>query len=94
MKESMRKYETVWLTACQKLFLRLSSLAELFRQDVFPQQSKDSAMCNSVVTLIWTVSIKLEVYHEDLKIQTVIQSLKYKSRPCEKNERLSFKYTL
>lgn len=73
------------VTACQKLLQRLS-LAELFRQDMFPQQPKDSAMCNNVVALIWTVLVKLEVNQEALKIiQTVIQSLKYKSRPYEKN---------
>lgn len=38
------------VTACQKLFQRLS-LAEIFRQDVFHQQPKDSAMCNRIVTL-------------------------------------------
>lgn len=74
------------VTACQKLFQRLSSLAELLRQDVFPQQPKESAMCNNVVALIWRVLIKLVVNYEALKIiQTVIQNLKYKSRLCEKN---------
>lgn len=53
---------------------------------MFPQQPKDSAVCNNVVALLWTVLVELEVNHEALNIiQTVIQSLKYKSRPYEKN---------
>lgn len=39
------------VTACQKLFQRLS-LAEIFRQDVFRQQPEDSAMCNRIVALM------------------------------------------
>lgn len=40
------------IKACQKLFQRLSSLALLFSQDVFPQLPKDSALCSNVVAHI------------------------------------------
>lgn len=41
------------VTACQKLFQRLS-LTEIFRQDVFHQQPQDSAVCNRIVALMIT----------------------------------------